>query len=306
MHRLKRCNRRSKNRKSLSSLDAYAVILVGGKGKRLRPLSTDKKPKAFISVTRDRKTMFRRAIDRASKIVPLERIFVVANETHALHIKKDAPDLAGENILLEPVSRNTAPAIALAAHSLYKRFGGCIMVVFPTDQYVIKEAFYMRAVKKGIDFVRNNTGAFVIFGQRPSYPATGFGYIKVSRGSGISKVSRFTEKPEPEIAEKYIENGDYFWNISTFIFGVDTLLRSFKKLAPAIYRGRRGGVNRSAYSRLPDISIDYAIMEKAGNIRCLKGDYGWQDMGSFDSLRKIMKREGRKFVEKDGRITKIL
>ena len=306
MYRLKKCNRRSKNRKSLWSLDAYAVILVGGKGKRLRPLSNDKKPKAFISVTQDRKTMFRRAVDRASKIVPIERILVVANQAHALHIKKDAPDLFGENVLLEPVSRNTAPAIALAAQNLHKRFGECIIVVFPTDQYIMKEAFYMKAVQKGIDFVRNNAGDFVIFGQRPSYPATGFGYIKLKRGSEISKVSRFTEKPEPEIAERYVKNGNYFWNISTFIFGVDALLRSFKKLAPAIYRGLQGGVNRSGYSKLPDISIDYAIMEKAGNIRCLKGDYGWQDMGSFDSLRKIMKREGRRFVEKDGRITKIL
>lgn len=300
--------------------NVYVVILIGGKGKRLRPLSTAEKPKAFLSVTKDRKTMFQRTVARASNIVPLERILVVANKAHASRIKKDLPGLCEGNILLEPVSRNTAPAIALAAHNVKKLSGDHVMVVLPTDQYLIDEERYLKALEIGIDFVRHHKEPIVIFGQKPSYPATGFGYIRVkgpafakasadkqgSRDKGIVKVERFTEKPDLETAKKYLDSGRYLWNISTFIFKADVILRAFKDFSPVIYHGLSGKITPGSYAKLPDISVDYAIMEHARNIHCVKGDYGWQDMGSFDSLRDILEREGRKFVEHGGKITKII
>lgn len=292
--------------------DVYAVILIGGQGKRLRPLSTAARPKAFLSVTKDRKTMFQSTVLRACRIVPLKHILVVANKSHRGDVKKNAPGLARGNILLEPASRNTAPAIALAAGRLHRRRGDCIIVTLPTDQYIVREDGYLSAVKKGIDFVRRHGDAIVIFGQKPGYPATGFGYIRV-KGQGrrgkageILKVISFTEKPGLSTAKRYLKSGRYLWNLSTFIFKSAAMLRAFKKFAPEIYNGLHGGMTSGSYSKLPDISIDRAIIEKASDVYCVRGDYGWQDMGSFGALREILRREGRKFTETDGKITKII
>lgn len=298
--------RKTINDKRLTN-NVYVVILIGGKGKRLRPLSTDEKPKAFLSVTKDRKTMFRRTVLRAERLVPLSRIVVVANSANRANVKRDMPLLGKDNVFLEPVSRNTAPAIALAAYNLERRAGDCIMVVLPTDQYIIDEAGYIAALKKGVDFIRRHEDAIVIFGQKPTYAATGFGYIRVEAGRGrIAKVEQFTEKPDLKTAKKYLKSGRYLWNISTFIFKTNNILRAFKEFAPDILHGLKDEIDPAAYGKMPDISIDYAIMEKASGVYCVKSDCGWQDMGSFDALRKVLKREGRKFTETGGKITKII
>lgn len=290
------------------SSDVFVVVLIGGKGKRLRPLSTDAKPKAFLSVTRDRKTMFQRTVGRALKVAPLDRIVPVANRGHLRHVTRDVPGLDRKNLLLEPVSRNTAPAIGLAARLIERRAGDAIMVVLPTDQYIVDEAGYISAVKKGIAFVRRNPGALIVLGHTPSYPATQFGYIRALRGvKGVCKVARFTEKPDLRKAAQYVKSGRYVWNTGAFIFRASAILREFKRYAPGIYRGlkRCERMTRSCYAKLPDISIDYAVMEKARGIYCVTGDYRWQDMGNFDALRVILKREGRRFVERGGKILRI-
>lgn len=289
----------------------YAVVLVGGKGKRLRPLSTDAKPKAFLSVTRDKKTMFRKTLDRLVGILPKSDIVVVANKDHAKLVLKDFPSIDKRNLILEPVSRNTAPAIALAAATLEKRSKGAIMAVLPTDQYIINEALYIDAIKSAIGFVQSNKDALVVLGIKPEFPSTHLGYMRVegrgSRVRGVIKVEQFTEKPDLKKAQSYVKSGKYFWNAGAFVFKASAILKALKAFAPEIYTPMKDlkKVVRE-YGALPDISIDYAVMEKAGNIYCVRGNYDWCDLGSFKCLQKILKQESRKFILQEEKIVKII
>ncbi|MBI4974729.1 MAG: mannose-1-phosphate guanylyltransferase [Candidatus Omnitrophica bacterium] len=291
----------------------YALILVGGKGKRLRPLSTDSRPKAFLSITKDRKTMFRKTVDRLKSILPSDNILVAANRRHAKLVRRDFPEIANGNMLLEPVSRNTAPAITLAAFILKKRSRDALMAVLPTDQYIRDVDRYLGVLKRGIDFVRDNREALLVLGVRPTFPSTQFGYVKLKAKSSqlkaerIYEVEKFVEKPGLETAKRYLKDGRYLWNAGAFIFAAASILTAVEKYAPRIFNGLKD-LNRidENYKGLPDISIDYAVMEKADNIYCVRGSYRWQDMGGFDSLKSVLMKEGRKFVARNGKVVKIL
>jgi len=303
----------------------YAVILAGGKGKRLRPLSTDARPKPFLSVTGDRLTMFARTAERVGRLIPEKDILVVANKAHAGLVKEDMPGIDRLNLLLEPVSRNTAPAIAWAAKTLENRLSRAIMVVIPADQYIEDDKGYLKAVRRGVDFVRRNDRAIVVLGIRPGYPATEFGYVRVKgkrcrvkgvgcrvkgvgcRVKGVAKVERFIEKPDRKTARRYVKDGRYLWNAGAFIFRAETILKNIDRFAPEIGRTFRNNSNfEDAYKLLPDISIDYAVMEKSDEIFCVTGSYGWADIGNFENLKKVLKRESRDYIEKDSRVVKIL
>jgi len=294
-----------------STKNIYVVILVGGKGKRLRPLSTDAKPKAFISVTKDRKTMFRRTLDRARKITASSNIIVAANARHEALVRKDFPGIKKDNLLLEPVSRNTAPAIAMAASILKKRCDGAVMLVVHSDQYIIGEKEFFDSVRNGVDFIRGRKSAIAIVGIRPSVASTELGYIRVqglgSRVQGIFKAREFVEKPDARTAEKYLGSGDYLWNAGVFIFKPEMILNAFKKHAPKIYdlAVRAAGID-DTYERMPDISIDHAVLENTSGIYCVMGSYRWLDLGTFENIRKVLERESRDFVLKDGKMIKII
>lgn len=286
--------------------ETYAVILVGGKGKRLRPLSTDSRPKVFLSVTRDRKTMFANTIARISKMIPPERIAVVANKAHVHLVKKDLPPASRKNIILEPVSRNTAPAISLAADLLRSRTEDAIIMMLPADQYVPDRDKQAKFLKKGVGFVSRHGEAIVVIGLKPRYAATQFGYIKVPKAHGINKVEHFTEKPDPKTAAKYMAGGRYLWNTGILIARASTLLKAIRMYQPKILDVLNSKDVMKAYKHMPDISIDYAILEKAKNVYCVKGSYEWNDMGTFDELKKVLNTESRRFVEKNGKVMKIL
>ena len=296
-----------------STNNVYAVILVGGIGKRLQPLSKPSRPKPFLSVTKDRKTIFAKTIARVRKILPMENIIVVANKRQAHLIKNSYPKILKGNLLLEKASKNTAPAIALASLELKKRSGDAIAVVLPADHYIGNESLYLNTLKKGIDFVGYNSRALVTIGLKPSFPATGYGYIKIVHDprstvhKNIYKVERFVEKPDIETAQKFIEDGSYLWNTGTFIFKAVTFLGAIRRLAKGIYESLKDMRKiEEKYDMLPNISVDYAIMEKAYEIYCVKGSYKWEDIGSFDSLKNVLKAEGRRFLERDGKVTKII
>lgn len=283
----------------------YVLILVGGKGKRLRPLSSDSRPKAFLSITKDRKTMFRRTIGRAKKLVKCSNILVSANGAHSGLVKKDFPDIDRDNLILEPVSRNTAPAIALAAAILRERAEDPVMVVLPTDQYIINEAKYTGSLKRAIKFLSRERNAIIVLGTKPSRAATELGYIKVrglarkAGGAGIYKVERFVEKPGAGTARRYANSKDYLWNMGAFVFKAGPFLGAIKELSPQIDKYLKGlDMVRRNYKKMPDISVDYAIMEKAKNIYCVKCACGWLDMGSFSNIIKILKRESRSILYK--------
>ena len=304
--------RNSKN-KAHDGRQVYAVILVGGIGKRLQPLSKPSRPKPFLSVTKDRKSIFARTVERIGKIIPAENIVIVANKGQAHLVRKSSSRILKDNLLLERVSRNTAPAIALASLEIRKRDPDAIIVVLPADHYIGNEKEYLNTIKKAVDFAGKNPAALVTIGLKPLFPSTGYGYIKVARspkaaaGKNIYRVQRFVEKPDHETAERFLYDGDYLWNTGTFVFKALTFLGAVRRLAADIY-GNLKDMRRidEKYEYLPNISVDYAIMEKAYNIFCVRGSYTWEDVGSFESLKKVLKREGRSFVEKDGKVLKII
>lgn len=278
--------------------DVYAVVLVGGQGKRLRPLSTAARPKAFLPVFKGNTTMFKKTLDRIRALIGPDRIIVVANRRHSRLVRRDFPDIARGNLLLEPAPRNTAPAITLAASVLEGRHKDAVMMVLPTDHYITDENKYLEALRRGIELVLNEPDVFVTVGVKPTFPATGFGYIKVKnkkskgKNKGILKVERFIEKPRPGKAEKLFKDKSYLWNAGIFIFWAGALLKAIDRHAPEISRRlKRRGRLSSRYRRMPDISIDYAVMEKADNIYCVMGGFGWRDMGSHESLKAIFRAE---------------
>ncbi len=297
----------------LTTKPVYAVVLVGGKGKRLRPISSLSTPKAFLSITKDKKTMFRRTIERIRRLVPSKNILVIANKAHAKLVRQDFPEIDVKNLILEPLSRNTAPAIYLAALVLKSRHEDAIMVVLPTDQYMIDKEKYLSSIKKGIDFVEEHRDSILVLGVEPKFPSTHFGYIKLTthnsklKTNSISRVERFTEKPNLDTAKRYVRSRKYLWNTGAFIFTRDTISMNIRRFASDIYERLQGTQNiNKIYKKLPDISIDYAVMEKADDIYCIKGSYRWRDMGTFDSIREILKKESIDSILKDGKMIKIL
>lgn len=302
----------------ISANNVYAVILVGGKGKRLQPLSTEDRPKAFLSVSRDGRTMLQMTVERAKRLVPEKNIVIVANKAHARLVRRDFPEIKKNNLILEPVAKNTAPAIALASIILRKRDANATVIVLPVDQYIIGEEEYSLAIRDGVAFIKKNAGSIIVLAVRPIYPATGFGYLKIrtscwqegTKGlKDICKIEKFIEKPDLKTAEKFFNDGGYLWNAGGFIFKAKTMLDRFEKLEPCIFDAFKDFDKISLddiYENLPDISIDYAIMEKSGGMYCVEGHYIWRDMGSFESVKEILRRETRKFIEKDGKITRIL
>ena len=301
-------------RKIKSDGSVYAVILVGGKGKRLRPLSTASRPKAFLSFDREKKTMFAATLERIRKMVPSENIVVVANALHSRLVRKDFPDIRRENLLLEPASLNTAPAIIFAASVLKKRKIDAIMAVLPSDQYVRDKGEYLDSIKDGIAFIKKNRASLLALAVEPTFPSTGFGYIKIGPKArrtvsrhDIYRAEEFVEKPDLKRASGFIEEGIYLWNAGAFIFSASSILAATAEHAPKIFRAFADfdGTAR-AYKALPDISIDYAVMEKAKNLYCLKGKYDWMDMGDFASLKEILNLERRDFLARGDKVVKIL
>jgi mannose-1-phosphate guanylyltransferase len=289
--------------------NVFAVILVGGKGKRLRPLSTDVRPKAFLSITRDHKTMFEKTAERISKIIPPSNIVVVANAKHANIVKKSFKGLKKENLLLEPVSRNTAPAVAFASSVLAERYGDPVLVVLPADHYITRIPKYIHALNCGITFAEKND-AIVAMGIEPEFPSTEYGYVRIHGGAGkerAHKVEKFTEKPDIKTAKDYIRSGKYLWNSGMFVFKARTMMRMMKLYSPRIYKIISDVSSiETSYKKFPDISLDYCIMERAHNIYCIRSGYGWEDVGSFESLKKVLRKESRRFIERNGKVLKVL
>jgi mannose-1-phosphate guanylyltransferase len=305
--------------------DVYAVILVGGKGKRLRPLSTDERPKAFLSITRDRRSMFANTLRRTVRVVPRQNVFVVANRLHERLVRRDFPGMPRGNLILEPVSRNTAPAVALAVRAIYERDRNAFVAVMPTDHYIRDERSQAACAKAALEFMRGHRDAILVFGIKPTFPSTEFGYIKLrvakrgpngrgakaalgraAGGAGAVRVDKFVEKPDAATAKRYLDSGEFLWNSGAFVSTARGFLDAFRKHAPRIWRGLKDVDEEGrGYEEMPDISLDYAVMEKARNVYCMKGDYGWDDVGSFAALKNVLRRESRSFVEADGKIISI-
>ncbi|MCD6105339.1 MAG: mannose-1-phosphate guanylyltransferase [Thermosipho sp. (in: Bacteria)] len=284
-----------------------ALIMAGGRGERFWPYSTDEKPKQFLSLFGE-KTMIQLTVERLKGLIPVEKVFVVTGEMYVGLVKKQLPELPDENIIIEPVGRNTAPCIALSAFYIEKRFGNVNLAVLPADHLVNDVEKFQKALNNAFEFVSRNKKAIVTLGINPNRPETGYGYIKyqkdndvINLNESILKVERFVEKPELEVAKRYLKEGSYLWNAGIFIWNTDTILENTKTFLPNTfdileeinkYSGEKYfELLREMYQRVDKISVDYGIMEHAENIYVIPSEFGWDDVGSWNSVERHSNRD---------------
>jgi mannose-1-phosphate guanylyltransferase/mannose-6-phosphate isomerase len=275
-----------------------ALVLVGGKGERLWPLSRKDYPKQFLKI--DGKSFFQKTIERCLKFTEPGNIFVSTSRDYFFHVKRDLErfDINDENIIIEPIPRNTAPAIFICARWLRDVLNSDekeTLFVCPADHFIKEEHKFAGIMNK----VSNITSDYIVtFGINPRSPETGYGYLKKGRQiKNVYQVEKFTEKPSKEKAEQYLKQGDYLWNSGMFAFSIKTIIEAFKTYAPDIY-GLLKNVDlmdinllEEAFKKVPSISIDYAIMEKANNVVTVPIDIEWSDIGSWQAFYEMCEKD---------------
>ena len=281
------------------------VIMAGGKGERFWPKSRINLPKQFLSLTDDGKSMIQHTVERAKSLVDIENVYVVTNEMYKNLVLEHVPDIPDENIIIEPVAKNTAPCIGLAAMHIAKKDINSKMIILPSDHLIKFNEIFIDTLKTALDVVEKGDN-LVTIGITPNYPETGYGYINFTKGesfkdsANVYEVLRFVEKPNLEKAKEYLTSGQYLWNSGMFVWKASTILKNFKEYLPEIYEGlqkigesigteKYEEVLKKEFSNLPSESIDYGIMEKAKNIYVIPGNFGWDDVGSWLSLERINK-----------------
>ena len=264
----------------------YAVLLAGGEGKRLWPLSRSEKPKGFLRIA-DHKPLISCAIDGLRGFVDKKHTLIVINKSQKSLLKGLAKGIPDKNILLEPLKKNTAAAVGLAATRLS---ADDIMVVLPTDAIIKNRSAFLSAIKRAVSFVAKQKDAICCVGIKPREAKTGYGYIKLGfeKAKGVYLAGKFIEKPSREKAEEMLRKGNFLWNAGMFVMKAETILSSMRKYAPRLYRAlmaiKVSGNIARAYSLMKNVSIDYQVMERAKNLYCVKGNFCWNDLGSWLSV----------------------
>ena len=285
----------------------YTVIMAGGKGTRFWPLSTEDKPKQLLSLVGNT-SLLQQTVARITPLMLLEDIYVVTGESLASATKHHLPDLPSENIIVEPVGRNTLPCIGLAALYLKRRVGGdAVMVVLPADSVIQDQARFRRLLQYA-EKVAANDDVLITFGVSPTRVETGYGYIHLrsavhrTEDFQVLQVRQFVEKPDRETAEKYLESREYLWNSGMFVWRVDLILSAVRTYQPSIYQRLMeidtaiGTANETeaishAYSQMEAISVDYGVMEKAKEVLVIPADIGWSDVGHWGAMHELCERD---------------
>lgn len=283
----------------------YVVIMAGGTGKRLWPLSREKRPKQVLKLING-KTLLRRCFERLTGIFDDRNIIVLTNAGYADIVRENLPELPYGNVIAEPAVRDTAGAIGLAATVLCKYDPDATMTVVTADQLIEPDSVFQQAIKDALGFVHTNPESMLTFAIKPTFASTQLGYVKLGQSSGcdkckneIHKVDSFSEKPDAITAAKYIVDGNYGWNSGMFVWKAKTILNNLIKHLPAVKQPlqqiqsdwdgpRQDETLWECFLKLPKISIDYAVMEKADNVFAIKLDCKWFDMGSFAALADII------------------
>jgi mannose-1-phosphate guanylyltransferase len=286
----------------------YVVIMAGGIGSRFWPYSRNSNPKQFLDVFGTGKSLLQMTFERFLSIAPKDNIFIVSNDLYEHQIKSQLPDLTNDQILLEPNRRNTAPCIAYASYKIAKRNPNACIVVTPSDHAIFNESAFQNAIMQGLDHACYNKD-LITLGIHPSRPETGYGYIQfIAESDGeVKKVKTFTEKPQLDLATKFLESGDFVWNSGIFIWRADAIIEAFEKYLPemaetfehikySFYTPDETGAIKDAYSHCKNISIDYGVMEKASNVYVVLGNFDWSDLGSWSSLYEISQKDGQNNV----------
>lgn len=285
----------------------HLVIMAGGVGARFWPMSTAEKPKQFIDVLGTGKTLLQLTVDRFGQLVKPENIWVVTNQKYLDIVKEQLPQMPAENILCEPCRRNTAPCIAYVSWRIKAKDPKANIVVTPSDHIVMNVQEFQRVIEECMNFTAESD-AIVTLGMKPTRPETGYGYIQADlsasslRNKSIFRVESFREKPDLNTAEQYIKKNNYFWNAGIFIWNVSTIVNAFRIYQPKINKifeqllpvygtpEEQAAINEK-FPQCENISVDYAIMEKAEEIFVCPADFGWSDLGTWGSLQTQSKRD---------------
>ena len=274
--------------------------MAGGVGSRFWPMSTEERPKQFIDVLGTGRTLLQLTVERFGQLVPAENVWVVTNKKYADIVSKQLPDMPKGNILCEPCRRNTAPCIAYVSWRIKSKDPKANIVVTPSDHIVTNVQEFQRVITDCMAFTADSD-AIVTLGMKPTRPETGYGYIQADlsapslRNKGIFHVDSFREKPDLQTAEQYIKKNNYFWNVSTIVnaFRVyqPRMAKLFESLLPIYGTHEEQEVINEQFPKCENISVDYAIMEKAEEIFVCPADFGWSDLGTWGSLLTQSKRD---------------
>lgn len=277
-----------------------ALIMAGGRGERFWPRSRQTLPKQFLSLTDDGKTMIQLTVERIRPLVELEDIYIATNESYKDLVIEQLPGLPEENILCEPIGRNTAPCIGLGAVYIAKKYEDATMIVLPSDHLIKSNDIFIKTFMEAVSVAEQNEN-LVTIGITPNYPETGYGYIKFNPTENIGNaniVEKFVEKPVLELAEKYLESGEYLWNSGMFVWKISTILKKFKAYMPDIYEGlmniqdaigtdKEKDILNKEFNAFRSESVDYGILEQSDQIYSLPGRFGWDDVGSWLAVERI-------------------
>ncbi|MCC6809331.1 MAG: mannose-1-phosphate guanylyltransferase [Deltaproteobacteria bacterium] len=282
-------------------MSLHAVIIAGGSGTRFWPESRRTLPKQFLRFEPHR-SLITATSDRLGALVPKQNLWVVCGAAHAKLVERDLPQLPKENLLVEPKAKNTAPAIALANLHVHNKDPEAVVCVLPADHFIRDEQAFRTALEKAVAEAKR--GGVVTLGITPNRAETGFGYIERNEevGPGAYRVARFIEKPPQKDAEKYAASGKHFWNGGIFVFLAAEMQRLFGSLAKEIaeplaqYEPGDAASLAQAFDKVPSISIDYAIAEKAPDMKVVALDCGWSDVGGWDALPEVLTEDGQKNV----------
>ena len=284
----------------------FAVIMAGGKGARFWPRSREKMPKHLLDILGER-TIIRETVDRIRPLVPAERTLIVTGRSHAAELIRQLPEIPPENILIEPVGRNTAPCIGLAALHILKRVPDDVMLVLPSDHRIGDEAAFREVLQAAADAALQGD-PLVTVGIRPTGPETGYGYIEQGErysdntSHEIYRVRSIREKPPREQAERFLAQGGFSWNSGMFVWKASTIIKAIGLHLPDLQQGlfeirealgtdREEEVVGTIYAGLKSVSIDYGVMEKAKNVLVIPGAFDWSDLGSWDALWEVSEKD---------------
>lgn len=277
-----------------------ALIMAGGRGERFWPKSRKSLPKQFLSLTDDGKTMIQLTVERILPLVAMEDIYVATNRDYKALVREQLPDLPEENILCEPVGKNTAPCIGLGAVHIAKKYEESTMLVLPSDHLIKYNTIFLNTLQNACEVAEQGEN-LVTIGITPDCPETGYGYIKFLPDQMLGQafaVERFVEKPDLETAKEYLATEQYFWNSGMFVWKLSTILKNLEEFLPDTYAGlcrikdsigtaEEEQTLEAEFQGFHSESVDYGIMEKAKNIYILSGSFGWDDVGSWLAVERI-------------------
>ncbi len=275
-----------------------ALIMAGGRGERFWPASRNEKPKQFLCFTNENESMIQMTVKRILPLVSMDDIYILTNEAYKSLVHEQLPNIKEDHIILEPVSKNTAPAIELGIEAVKKTYSDVSVIVLPSDHLIADENEFRKVLSLAKGFAETRD-SIVTIGINPTEPNTGYGYIQLGQGNDVKKVTRFAEKPALEIAKQYLKEGNYVWNAGMFIFTLKNMERALQRYLPKQYEILSKDISR--FNEVESISIDYGVMERADNIYCVPGSFGWNDVGNWGALEEVYKKDsnGNCLLNKD-------